>query len=76
MNEENYKNVDTVLTHMALCHNVIYDAKKEKFNSQSPDELALVNGAKFLGVAYDKRDDDNNIIITHKLEGDKEKKYK
>jgi len=31
-----------VLLHLALCHTVIIDPKSGKYNSSSPDELALV----------------------------------
>lgn len=32
------------------------------YNASSPDELALVNGARHLGFFFRKRDDDNNLI--------------
>jgi phospholipid-transporting ATPase len=38
-----------VLMHLALCHTVITDPKSGKFNSSSPDELALVEGACKMG---------------------------
>jgi len=31
---------------LALCHTVIWDEKNQRYNSASPDELALVNAAK------------------------------
>ena len=36
---------------------------KSVFNSTSPDELALVNAAKYFGIKFVGRDDDNNIEI-------------
>ena len=33
-----------------------------KYNASSPDELALVNGARFLGVTFLGKDNDTNII--------------
>ena len=40
-----------------LNENIIY-------NASSPDELALVNGARFLGCTYLGRDnEDNNIFV-------------
>jgi magnesium-transporting ATPase (P-type) len=35
-----------VLLFLALCHTIVYDEKKDKYNAASPDELALVNFAK------------------------------
>ena len=50
---------------LGLCHTVIVEEQKGKqvFNASSPDELALVNGAKYLGFEFLGRDDDNNIIV-------------
>lgn len=31
---------------LACCHTIIIDHKKGRYNSSSPDELALVNAAK------------------------------
>jgi magnesium-transporting ATPase (P-type) len=33
------------------------------YNSSSPDELALVNAAKYLGMNFIQRDEKSNIII-------------
>jgi len=48
---------------------VITDTKQTKerqeyvqYNASSPDELALVNGARHLRFAFEKRDDDGNIV--------------
>jgi phospholipid-transporting ATPase len=35
-----------VLLHIALCHSIIVDPRTNSYSSSSPDELALVNGAK------------------------------
>ena len=43
------------------------------YNAASPDELALVNGARHLGFAFESRDDDNNMICRAWGE---ERKYK
>ena len=32
------------------------------YNASSPDELALVNGARHLGFFFRRRDEDNNMI--------------
>jgi phospholipid-transporting ATPase len=51
---------------MAICHNVIYDERKNKYNASSPDELALVNGAKHLNVVFERKDENNIIYIKKK----------
>ena len=33
------------------------------YNAASPDELALVNGARHMGFAFMERDEENNMII-------------
>ena len=38
---------------------------KSVFNSSSPDELALINGAKYFGYQFLGRDEDNNIMVVH-----------
>lgn len=55
-----------MLTNLALNHSVLVSAKNGEihYNASSPDELALVNGARFLGVTFECRDEDNNIYIT------------
>jgi magnesium-transporting ATPase (P-type) len=50
-----------MLIHLALCHTIILDDRTGKYNASSPDELALVNAAKFFGVVFKKRDE----IIGH-----------
>ncbi len=53
-----------MLLHLALCHTIVIDERTGKFNASSPDELALVNAAKFFGAKFIKRDEDNNMIIS------------
>jgi hypothetical protein len=38
------------------------------YNASSPDELALVNAARFFGVKYVERDEDNNLYVDFKKE--------
>lgn len=38
-------------------------AKVKYYNASSPDELALVNGMRHFGFAFNDRDIDDNIII-------------
>lgn len=52
-----------MVLHLALCHTIILDERTGKYNASSPDELALVNAAKFFGVEFKKRDEDNNMVI-------------
>jgi phospholipid-transporting ATPase len=63
---ENYKYVEEVLLHLALCHSIIIDERKGTYNASSPDELALVNAAKFFGAVFERRDEENNVFITFK----------
>lgn len=44
---------------MALCHSIILDERTGRYNASSPDELALVNAAKFFGAEFVKRDEEN-----------------
>ena len=50
---------------LSVCHTVIVEEKHNKliYNASSPDELALVNGTKFLGYGFKGRDQENNLII-------------
>ena len=40
-----------------------------RYNASSPDELALVNGARFLGVTYLGRDSLNNNVFKIDFKG-------
>ena len=52
-----------MVLHLALCHTIILDERTGKYNASSPDELALVNAAKFLGVEFLTRDEENTMTI-------------
>ena len=52
-----------VLLHLALCHTVIIDQSKNEYNSSSPDELALVEGAKSLGFEFLNKDYNHVIEV-------------
>ena len=56
---------------LAICHTVLTEEKDGEiiYNASSPDELALLNFAKFVGCEYEGTDDNNNIVI--KLMGEK-----
>jgi len=59
----NYQHIEDMLLHLALCHTIVIDERTGKYNASSPDELALVNAAKFFGAEFIKRDEENNMII-------------
>jgi phospholipid-transporting ATPase len=48
---------------LSACHTVIVNPKSGTYNASSPDELALVNGAKQLGFEFKHKDEDNAILI-------------
>lgn len=66
----NHHNVRSFIEALGLCHTIITDTKVTKdtkkeyvvYNASSPDELALVNGARHLGFAFEKRDDEGNMV--------------
>jgi len=67
---------------LGICHTIITEEKKTKtgekyiaYNASSPDELALVNGARHLGFAFRERDEDGNMVIDMLNTGEV-KKYK
>jgi len=68
---ENYTRIHRFLLHLALCHTVIIDNHqledrvKVTFNASSPDELALVNAARFFGYFFCERDHENNMVVRH-----------
>ena len=66
---ENNQNLKRFHEALGLCHTVITDTKKTSegvqyivYNASSPDELALVNGARHLGFFFRERDEDNNMV--------------
>jgi phospholipid-transporting ATPase len=52
---------------LAVCHTVVIEERNGKvsFNASSPDELALVNGAKYLGYKFKGRDEEDNVIVEY-----------
>mmetsp|Transcript_48313 Transcript_48313/g.35494 ORF Transcript_48313/g.35494 Transcript_48313/m.35494 type:complete len:91 (+) Transcript_48313:984-1256(+) len=61
----NFKNIEHLLMSLAVCHTVISEHKEGRlvYNASSPDELALVNLARFLGATFVDRDADNNVVV-------------
>lgn len=67
MKEEHRQFIDTFFIHLSTCHTIIVqnvDGVKH-YNSSSPDELALVMGAKFCGYEYLGTDQDNILSLKH-----------
>lgn len=59
-----YENIKNVLLFLAVCHTIITEKKDGElsYNASSPDELALINLARFVGFEY--RGIDENEVIT------------
>ena len=69
----NFAQIEKLILHLALCHTIILDESTGKYNASSPDELALVNAAKFFGAVFVKRDEDNNMVVRY---GNTDRKYR
>ena len=66
----NHEPLKKFIQALGICHTVIAEEKEDKhgakyiaYNAASPDELALVNGARYMGFAFTERDEENNMII-------------
>ena len=65
----NHEPLKKLIQALGICHTVIAEEKEKNgqkyidYNASSPDELALVNGARHMGFAFMERDEDNNMII-------------
>lgn len=77
--DNKYPFLERYMNLLAICHTIIADKSKEDgsliYNASSPDELALTNAARYFGVVFMERDEDNNIVIFNK-NSDKYYKYK
>lgn len=53
------------LLHLACCHTIIAEKKNNsiEYKASSPDELALVNAAKFFGFEFLGRDSQQNMVL-------------
>eukprot|EP00347_Sterkiella_histriomuscorum_P005590 403356030 len=71
----NYYYLQNFFEILAVCHTIIVEEKDGElvYNASSPDELALVNAAKYFDYTFVGRDEDNNITINIK---GKVKKFK
>lgn len=62
---ENFEYLSNFMEILAVCHTIIVEEKNGRinYNSSSPDELALVNAAKYFGYNFKGRDEDSNMIV-------------
>ena len=62
---EQKSHLSEMLLAIALCHTIIAEMKNGElqYNATSPDELALVNWARFCGVEFRGMDDKNCMIV-------------
>ena len=65
--------MERMLRHLAVCHTVVVDERTGKYNASSPDELALVNAAKFFGSVFVKRDEESHVVVR---QGEEERRYR
>jgi magnesium-transporting ATPase (P-type) len=70
-----YENAQTYLHHLALCHTIVTskdprDESKIILNSSSPDELSLLNAAKYFGVRFVERNEFNELVIQDEADGE------
>ena len=68
--DETDRNSNTLLQSSSGLTDMDYSNNSSiKYNASSPDELALVNGARYLGVIYQGRDDLNDSIFKISFKG-------
>lgn len=64
----NHNHIIEFLTMLAVCHTVITeydkDTQQTEYNASSPDELALLYFAKFLGMEFTGIDENDNMTVT------------
>lgn len=67
----NHYELQDTLLFLALCHTIIIQEKDGEliYNAASPDELALVNFARFCGYEFQGIDIDNNMMVKIAREG-------
>lgn len=52
-----------LLRHLVLCHTVVIDPISGEYNASSPDELALIQGAKEMGALFVNKDHNRQCHI-------------
>lgn len=67
-NAPNHHAIKMTLLHLSLCHTTICEGLDEEpdklvYNASSPDELALVNYARFCGYEFLGKDEENLIKV-------------
>jgi phospholipid-transporting ATPase len=77
-NHPQYNHLCDLIMCLGICHTVIAEKKQTSegkdyvaFNASSPDELALVNGARYLGFAFRERDEEGDMVIDIQRPGQK-----
>ncbi len=62
---ENHRFIHSLFEILAVCHTIIVEEKDGTivYNASSPDELALVNAAKYFNYRFMGRDEENNIVV-------------
>lgn len=50
---------------LSVCHTIIVEENEGeiKYNASSPDELALVNAARYFNYIFKGRDEDSNMVV-------------
>ena len=64
-NHPNHRNLRNCLFFLSICHTAIAETKNDDivYNASSPDELALINFAKFCGMKFLGTNENNEILI-------------
>ena len=68
-NSQNFSKIEGMLLNLALNHSILIGS--HGYLASSPDELALVNAAKFLGyefVSRETKDNSMNILVNGKIQ--------
>ena len=67
-NHPEYDNVFRALEVLSFCHTIITEELEGdvKYNASSPDELALLNFARYIGFKYTGIDDENFMCVEFK----------
>ena len=58
-----------MLVTIAHCHTIVVDEKSGAYNSSSPDEIALVEGVRKLGIEFENRDSEGVYKIKNHWNG-------
>jgi magnesium-transporting ATPase (P-type) len=68
-NADQYELIMKFMFHLAVCHTVIIQETSDEkgvnlsYSASSPDELALVNAARYFGFMFKDRDSDNRVTV-------------